>query len=304
MENSENIQSYTALDHLSTHQLEELLRNDLAISESCSVEMVNYIMGVIEKREKNTSENRKEIERAWQEFQELYNTPEGEGRSLYPAEEMEATADNLDNQHIKIPLFTASKHYHLRRTLLAAAVIAIVFFFLVPPALGYNGLREMIGKWTNAVFHFEDLYVSDSFQPDADIETASNMVEKEYFTLEEALSDYGLTEAMVPTRIPEGFVLQDVSVFEQSEWGEIEFSALFKKGDSSLVISMIYHDTPESFNYEKDPTAVEIYTVNGTAFYFFDNLSKKAVTWYKGCFEYSISGEVSIESLKAIINSI
>ena len=66
MENSENIQSYTALDHLSTHQLEELLRNDLAISESCSVEMVNYIMGVIEKREKNTSENRKEIERAWQ----------------------------------------------------------------------------------------------------------------------------------------------------------------------------------------------------------------------------------------------
>ena len=61
MENSENIQSYTALDHLSTHQLEELLRNDLAISESCSVEMVNYIMGVIEKREKNTSENRKEI---------------------------------------------------------------------------------------------------------------------------------------------------------------------------------------------------------------------------------------------------
>ena len=41
MENSENIQSYTALDHLSTHQLEELLRNDLAISESCSVEMVN-----------------------------------------------------------------------------------------------------------------------------------------------------------------------------------------------------------------------------------------------------------------------
>ena len=64
MENSENIQSYTALDHLSTHQLEELLRNDLAISESCSVEMVNYIMGVIEKREKNTSENRKEIERA------------------------------------------------------------------------------------------------------------------------------------------------------------------------------------------------------------------------------------------------
>ena len=136
------------------------------------------------------------------------------------------------------------------------------------------------------------------------IETASNMVEKEYFTLEEALSDYGLTEAMVPTRIPEGFVLQDVSVFEQSEWGEIEFSALFKKGDSSLVISMIYHDTPESFNYEKDPTAVEIYTVNGTAFYFFDNLSKKAVTWYKGCFEYSISGEVSIESLKAIINSI
>lgn len=129
MENSENIQSYTALDHLSTHQLEELLRNDLAISESCSVEMVNYIMGVIEKREKNTSENRKEIERAWQEFQELYNTPEGEGRSLYPAEEMEATADNLDNQHIKIPLFTASKHYHLRRTLLASAVIAIVVFF-------------------------------------------------------------------------------------------------------------------------------------------------------------------------------
>lgn len=73
------------LDRLSTEQLEDLLRADLASPDQNKEEVMLHILEVMERREKENPTGRlPDTERAWADFQRYYHIPEGEGRSLYP----------------------------------------------------------------------------------------------------------------------------------------------------------------------------------------------------------------------------
>ena len=74
------------LSQLNTEQLKELLRTDIESNEENDDEMIFAILEVMEEREQtNPTGQLPDVSKAWQEFQAYYNTPEGEGRSLYPA---------------------------------------------------------------------------------------------------------------------------------------------------------------------------------------------------------------------------
>jgi hypothetical protein len=77
---------FAYLDHLSTEELEDILRADMEVSEG-DTDLALYIMEVIAKREDATSEESKNRTlKALQEFHAVYNTPEGAGQTLYPPE--------------------------------------------------------------------------------------------------------------------------------------------------------------------------------------------------------------------------
>lgn len=297
MDNSEKIQDYAILSRLSTQKLEEILRNDLASPESDSGDMAHYIMEVIEKREKMVPESEVETERAWQEFQQLYNTADGIGRSLCPIKE------KIDNNE-KVLQNAPPKRYRLRRTVLIAAIIAIVFVFLVPSAFGYEGLREMIGQWTDAVFRFHETDTSNTKQQEIPFEEPSSENNSSYSNIRMALADYAIPNTLIPEQVPDGFILQSVDVFERPEWGQTELQVYFQKEEKSLTFSFICCEEPVSSNYEKDSSVVEEYVSNGMTYYFFDNIDQKVVAWYDDCFECSIYGDISVDDLKNIVDSI
>ena len=55
--------------------------NELLLAEETDAETVLRILKLLRAQ---TQPDPLDTERAWKEFQELYNTPEGQGRSLYP----------------------------------------------------------------------------------------------------------------------------------------------------------------------------------------------------------------------------
>ena len=202
MGNVEKNKRYAHLDQLSTQKLEDILRADLELQESGNSDMVLYIMEVIEKRENGKSlENRADAERALKEFHELYNTSDDSvGQSLYPAN----TVGDTPLQHSETPTPQTKNRHFLRRLFISAAAAAIITIFLVPSALGYETFYEMVGSWTDSTFQFVKKDNADNID----------------VVWQEELNTYGILASVLPTKIPQDFVLQEWDIVEQ-EYQEI-----------------------------------------------------------------------------------
>ena len=93
MAESNQTNKYAYLSRLSTKELEAILRADAESPNAVNDEAISYILEVIEQREHehpSGSFSDSDLERCWKDFQTLYHTPEGEGRSLYPTGDEEA----------------------------------------------------------------------------------------------------------------------------------------------------------------------------------------------------------------------
>lgn len=283
MGNVEKTKKYSHLNQLSTQKLEEILRADLELQGSRDPDMVLYIMEVIEKRENGKSlENRADAERALKEFHELYNTSDGVGQSLYPA----STVDDKPLRRSATPQ-TNNRHF-LRRLFISAATVAIITMFLVPPAFGYETFYEMVGNWTESVFQF----------------IKKDSIGSVTTPWKEELDAYGIPASVLPTKIPEGFELQKWDVDKQELSENTEFSAFYAKDEMYFVVSATCYNQPMSSSIEKDGTTVEEYKVGGVTYYLFENLEDRVATWYVGNLECIIHGDISIDDLKMMIDSI
>lgn len=85
---SKNNDMYSYLDQLSTQELESLLQKDAEAPDGGDLDMVMYIMEVIEKREGGS--DKEKAAAALEDFFSTYATPEGEGLQLYPSGEAES----------------------------------------------------------------------------------------------------------------------------------------------------------------------------------------------------------------------
>lgn len=286
MGNVEKNKRYAHLDQLSTQKLEDILRADLELQESGNSDMVLYIMEVIEKRENGKSlENRADAERALKEFHELYNTSDDiVGQSLYPAN----TVGDTPLQHSEMPTPQTKNRHFLRRLFISAAAAAIITIFLVPSALGYETFYEMVGSWTDSTFQFVKKDNADNID----------------VVWQEELNTYGILASVLPTKIPQDFVLQEWDIVEQEVSGDIEFVSFYLRDKTSLMISATRYNQSKSAAIEKDTTEVEEYRVGGITYYLFENLSQRVATWHVDNIECIISGDISIDEIKMMIDSI
>ena len=286
MGNVEKNKRYAHLDQLSTQKLEDILRADLELQESGNSDMVLYIMEVIEKRENGKSlENRADAERALKEFHELYNTSDDSvGQSLYPAN----TVGDTPLQHSETPTPQTKNRHFLRRLFISAAAAAIITIFLVPSALGYETFYEMVGSWTDSTFQFVKKDNADNID----------------VVWQEELNTYGILASVLPTKIPQDFVLQEWDIVEQEVSGDIEFVSFYLRDKTSLMISATCYNQSKSAAIEKDTTEVEEYRVGGITYYLFENLSQRVAAWHVDNIECIISGDISIDEIKMMIDSI
>lgn len=97
---AKNSEKYAYLNRLSTEQLEELLRMDVEESKPGNEDVVFHILEVIEQRENEHPTGRiPDVDKAWAEFQEYYNVPEGADTSLYPCETVSDDSSENTAEH-------------------------------------------------------------------------------------------------------------------------------------------------------------------------------------------------------------
>ena len=292
-------QNYAYLSRLSTQKLLELLAAAPAPAET--PEDKAYIDAIVEvvleREERHPTGLLPDPEQAWEEFQQYYNTPEGEDLSLYPAENPGTALSEPAPSQTEYRTQRRPKRHFFRRVVIVAAVVVCI---ALPPALGFENVFQLIGAWTDDIFLLNNVSSLEGNEIEAD---------KKSVDIEEILGELNYSENIFPTWIPEGFELEKVITNEFVLSGKTELRIHYKNGQTRELITFTYNvynsiASGTMTAFEKDANALEEYFVGDVTHYIFENLGKYIAVWNQNNIECAISGDVSLTELKEMLNSI
>ena len=263
---------FAQYDSMATEELEEILRLDAEMpdGQESDIEKILYIMEVLAERKRNNGHAGKTALEAYESFKQNY-MPE------------------TDNHTIPMQTKRRASHW-LRRLTAAAAVLAILLVGSVTAkAFGFNVWKAIV-QWTQETFHFGDWGNSDS----------NNSLQFDSF--QEALEKGNMPAGLVPTWIPDGYKLVDISVERSPK--KKTYSAKYEDGDQVLRITVRDYLDGIPVYIEQDEGLVEEYAVSGNTYYFFTDTDLSKASWINDSCECSIFGNVTIDELKMMIDSI
>lgn len=282
MSENQSRNDYSQYDSMTTEELEEILRLDAEAPEGQATdgELLLYILEVLASRKQNSSNPGNTAQQAWESFQKNY----------LPTEEENITPVTQTVQPAKKP-----SHW-LRRALATAAIIVILIGIpLTARAFSWAELWDAVAKWAKETFSFvssEDVQLTEPAADDV----------RQYTSLQELLAETDQEINFVPTWIPDGYQLKDITIDETPM--QKNYNAYYHNQENALRICV------KSFVLE-DPEKIEI-TDNlidkidqaGIEYYIFSNNNKIQVIWIKDSYQCIISGDLTIEEIKTMINSI
>ena len=181
-----------------------------------------------------------------------------------------------------------------------AAVLAIVLVLTVGTTLTAKAFHidiwSRFASWTKEVFQFADsAEATTAKQP----EKENNL---EIKSLQDALTQAEFTEKLVPTWMPDGYKSKDLKVLSTPR--AITINAVYDKNGSELIIKIRRTIGVPANQVEKSDDLFEIYTINGIEYYIFSNNENLQAKWSIGEFECVIIGLITLDEMKAMIDSI
>ena len=276
LEKRENASRY---DCMTTEELQEILRKHAhnELETEPDTEELFKIMEVLSARRQNTdSPAFRSDEEAFAEFCEHYVPQEKE------------------SAHPKVIVFPN----RIFKTV--AAVVAIVLVLTVGTNITAKAFHINIwskfASWTKEFFQFAD---------NAQGTTAENP-EKEYNaelrSLQDALNDNAVKEKLSPTWMPEGYKSKDLRVAKTPR--VLNIYAVYENNGERLIIKIRQTIGVPANQVEKSDGLLEIYTANGIDYYIFSNNANLQAAWSIGEFECVIGGNIALDEMKAMIDSI
>lgn len=290
---------YSYLDQLSTQELEDLLQKDMETADGGDPDLVMYILEVIEKREGGA--DKEAATTALKDFFSTYATPEGEGLQLYPSGEAESIHVPLEPE--KASHRKGSHKTILRKALLIAAALACAFVLAACSVGGFARFFQMVGKWTSEVFTFENAYKGEIPQ-EVGTKAPQPQENVQYSRIEDALAAYGITEKVVPTKLPEGLKIETVEVIPFESNNSVNFCALYQSDTNYLTLQVRQLADQHDEKFEKSEGEVNKYTRDGIVHYFYMNMDSNCVTWFNDNLECFIDTDLTADDLTAVIDSI
>jgi len=189
-----------------------------------------------------------------------------------------------------------------------AAVLAalLVLASVAAAAAGYD-LRKLLAQWTSEQMTLapgqidymdpEDLHVPE--EPE------------EYASIQEALSAYGVDLPLVPQRLPEGFELDHLIVDNAGDLDLIIFYASYSRGEEEYLALQVdvyleqeYREQDNFGNFQKDEGDPVPYKAGGVTHLLATNAGWPVALWANGPAECVISGDITMEELKDMLDSI
>lgn len=262
---------------METEVLEEILRLDAEAPEGQEpdTELLLYIMGVLADRKQNSGNPGKTAQEAWDSFQRHY----------LPQEEAHSQE-------------TESEKYApwLRRLITAAAVVTLVFLIpLTASALGWDEIWPAVARWAKETFSFVS-------RENTEVSVPNQASEEEFTSLQDALSKSNRDPSMVPTWIPDGYELKSLKKDVTPVWES--YVAYYMNGDRELKIHVQTYISTDIQNIEIEGDIVEIYVASGKEYFIFKNLEQIRAIWTTDSYECIIAGNLSLDEVKMMIDSI
>lgn len=272
-----NTPDFSKYDAMSIGELEEILRTDAQgpKRDDSDVDEILYIMEVlVQKRKQNGIAGKTALE-AYQEFQQHY----------LPVVEEDIDIDSVPMQKSKIIPF---------RYIATIAASLVLVFTLATSANAFclKDVWDSVVKWAEETF---------CFSMGVEVSEPKKEEELQYSSLQEALVEYKQT-INVPTWIPQRYNLLDIKISHSPT--QSIFVAIYVDGEDILKISVKSYLETEPERIEHSDGFSEIYHSDGTDYYIFYNHDQYRAAWLIGSYECYVSGKLTTDEMKLVIDSI
>ena len=267
----------------STAELEELLALEAADLDAAepNADFIATVLEVIAERE--SAQNQEMTEKAWEDFQEYYNLRKQEETDT----EEEAPHDHRRKTEHR------QRFPKIARVIRIGAVAAVLTVLLGGTVFGWNFFRA-VADWTEESFYFLTGQNHKS-HPEEDVYRKQRL-------LVEKRTDI----PAVPNWVPKGAAANDVPN-DNIRTDRIIVRAAYTVGAREFSIQIIIHDTPPEVydvTYQKDATIEEEYIAGGISHYIVGNNETISTMWVNGCVEGHIQGELTLDEMQKMIDSI
>ena len=272
---------FSNYDAMSTEELENILRLDseAPLEQESDTELMLHIMEVLANRTTQNNTGKTAFE-SWQDFQQNYLNEDEEN--------IESTVVNF------VP--SKTHHHWLRRFVAVAATLALVVGLAsTAGAMKWDAIWNAVAKWASDTFSF---VMND--QPETTGPSPNNI--HAYSSLQEALKQAKFRYDLIPTWIPDGYLLEEVAILENPV--QRIFAARYKNEKQVLKITVRIYSNTDPEKVEINDSLLDIYTHNSLDYYIFSNYNELRAVWLIDSYECNISGELTIEELKMMIDSI
>lgn len=273
---SENLnRDFSKYEAMSTEELEEILRLDAEAPEGAQsdTELVLYILEVLASRRNTNNITRNTAQEAWESFQQNYMPEEPQK-----------------------PVGAKKPVLWMRKLAAAAAVVALLIFIPISArALTLEEMWDIFARWAKETFSFASGESTEASEPMSDDQ-------RDFTSLQEMLRAHKRDASIVPTWIPEGFELAQIEK-DSSPIQEI-YTVRYMNGNSIVRIQVTSYLSDDIQKHEIENNPVEIYAHNEIDYYIFENEGQLRAFWMVDSYECDISGDVSIDELKMMIDSI
>ena len=273
---SRGIGDLSKYDAMTTEELEEILRLDAEAPEEqeSDIEMILYIMEVLTERKRNNSHTGKTALEAYESFVENY---------------MPETEDSTPASKRTVPFKRTCPRCLRSLTAAAAVLVILVLGTVTAKAFGINVWQAVV-KWTQDTFHVGEW------------DNSNANYNLPYTSLQEALEKGKISASIAPTWFPDDYELVDIKVDHSPL--QNKYLAKYANGEQSLIITVQDYLDNEPFYVEQSDGLVEEYEASGILYYLFSDVNLTKAKWINGSYECSISGNLTIEELKTMIDSI
>lgn len=292
MLNDKDTEIKTKYDDLSVDELKEALKNNFFYSGEFSdadMEEMDQIMAALDRKE--PLEPLYTAEESLKQFKEAYGE-ELSSLGVRNTEEVMQETPAADSDVVcsvsEVKMVRPMRRRRLLRVALVAAATIVILFAIAATAsaMGYN-ILGWVPKWNNDVLGF------------GEEETQENELHDSY-KIPSALEQLGITEPVYPHWLPEDFDLS-ISVIETDPFFLHEG---YSDGNRYLSITIEPASQIEAGVLEKDDSTPYEYCVNNQTHYIVSDNDQYSATWESDSLKVVIMGNISLEEMKQIIDSI
>ena len=269
---------FSVYDSMTTEELQEILRKHAhgELETEPDTDELYYIMEVLaQRKEMNDPQAIRSNEEALVDFRKHY----------MPKENV---------VHPKVIRFPS------RAFKAVAAVLVAVLIFAVSTSITAEAFHidiwSKFANWTKEIFQFTDNpQGTTATNPEQDYNA-------ELKSLQDSLDKLSITQKLIPTWLPNGYVSNDLQVMQTPRVRNI--SAVYEKDGTELIIKICQTIGVQAPQTEKNDDFLEMYMVDGVEYYIFSNTETVNAAWSIGEFECIITGKITLEEMKKMIDSI